>query len=102
MKNAALPVKFAAALLAAAVLWPLPAVAAGALAVAMPQDVAAEGFSYGTAYNYDTEEEARSRALARCRESKSDMRRELCTVVATFRQQCIALAMDPDDGTPGV
>jgi hypothetical protein len=88
--------------LAAAALLPDPAKAAGALAVALPQDVVADGFSYGTAYNYGSESEARTRALERCRATKSDMRRALCTVVASFRNQCIAVAMDPDDGTPGV
>lgn len=61
-----------------------------------------EGFSYGSAYNYSTEEEARTKALERCRSTKSDFRRKLCTVVATFNGQCIAVAMDPKDGTPGV
>jgi hypothetical protein len=88
--------------LVAAAVPPNPAMAAGALAVALPQDVVADGFSYGTAYNYGSESEARTRALERCRATKSDLRRAMCTVVATFRGQCIAVAMDPDDGTPGV
>ena len=38
----------------------------------------------------------------RCRQTKSDLRRKLCKVVNTFNDRCIAVAMDPADGTPGV
>jgi hypothetical protein len=91
-----------ALVLAVIVPWPQPALAAGALAVALPQNVVKDGFSYGSAYNYQTEEEARTRALERCRGTKSEFRRKLCTVVASFKGQCLAVAMDPKDGTPGV
>jgi Domain of unknown function (DUF4189) len=76
-------------------------VAGGALAIALPPDVVKTGFSYGSAYNYPSKEEAGKRALERCRDTKSDVRKKLCKV-QTFENQCVAVAMDPADGTPGV
>ncbi|MGH6682598.1 MAG: DUF4189 domain-containing protein, partial [Pseudolabrys sp.] len=72
------------------------------LAVALPKDVVKDGFAYGSAYKFATTEEAQAKALERCRQTKSDKRRKLCKVVNTFQDQCIAIAMDPADGTPGV
>jgi hypothetical protein len=89
-------------LIAAVGMWPQVAGAAGALAVARPSDIAAEGYSYGTAFNFDSEEEARTAALNRCRDTKSEKRREMCKVIVIFKGQCVAVAMDPKDGTPGV
>jgi hypothetical protein len=92
-----------ALLLATMATGPRPAGAAGALAVAKPENIVADGYSYGTAFNYDTEDEARTTALERCRSStKSEKRRALCKVIVIFKGQCVAVAMDPKDGTPGV
>jgi hypothetical protein len=99
------PIKWAApgmAFLLAMAVWSHAARAAGALAIARPNDVATEGFSYGTAYDYDSEEEARTAAIDRCRDTKSEKRRELCKLIVVFKGQCVAVAMDPKDGTPGV
>src|SRR5271167_2580490 len=84
-------------------LYSRPGRAEGAIAVAHPPDVANEGFSSGTAFNYGTVEEANGSALDRCRSStKDEARRALCKVIQTFHHQCVAVAMDPKDGTPGV
>lgn len=76
--------------------------AEGAIAIALPKDVVKDGFAYGTGYEFATTQEAQAKALERCRETKSELRRKLCKVVKTFHDQCIAVAMDPADGTPGV
>jgi hypothetical protein len=81
---------------------PRPSLAGGALAIALPKDVIKDGFAYGSAYNYPTTEEASKRALEKCQETKSDLRKKLCKVINAFQDQCVAVAMDPADGTPGV
>ena len=91
-----------ALLLGYVVMGAQPSVAGGALAIALPPDVVKTGFSYGSAYNYPSKEEAGKRALERCRDTKSDVRKKLCKVIQTFENQCVAVAMDPADGTPGV
>jgi hypothetical protein len=45
--------------------------------------------SWGTSYNYDDEDEARSRAMRECRKHASD-----CKVFRTFENTCVALAGD--------
>lgn len=78
--------------------------AAGAIAVGLPDEGAQEGFAYGYATGYD-EDEARERALAECRKARGqadEAVRDLCKVVETFDGGCVAVAMDPKDGTPGV
>src|ERR1700690_235320 len=85
-----------------AVSWTQPSVAEGALAIALPDDVVKVGFAYGSAYNYPTMEEAQQKALENCKKTKSDVRKKLCTVINSFKDQCFAVSMDPADGTPGV
>jgi hypothetical protein len=81
-----------------------PAAADGALALGIPVSVAKEGFSYGTAYNRATPEEARSVALEGCKTNKdgSKQSQALCRVFDTFKDKCVSIAMDPKAGTPGV
>jgi hypothetical protein len=76
----------------------------GALAIGLPADVARQGFAAGFKMNANDMEAARLAALASCHEAAgaSAEAKKLCTVVATFRDQCFAVAMDPADGTPGV
>jgi hypothetical protein len=78
-----------------------PALAEGAIALAQPPNIVKQGFAFGTAWNYSTVEEARSMALERCRRTKDEARRALCKVVRTFHNECVAVSMDPKDGTPG-
>jgi hypothetical protein len=98
------------ALLAAALLVGLLAradlaAADGALAVGEPADVAAEGFAYGYALDQATAEKASADAQRDCKTPTRgiDPRAQaLCKVVQTFKNQCFAVAMDPQDATPGV
>jgi len=80
------------------------AAAEGALALGVPDDVAKEGFSYGTATNRSSGAEAREAALNGCRTNRdgSKTSQELCAVYDTFRDKCVSVAMDPKAGTPGV
>src|ERR1700694_4653183 len=82
-------------------LYATPGVAEGAIAIAQPPNIVKQGFAFGTAWNYSTVEEARSVALERCRKTKDEARRALCKVVRTFHNECVAVSMDPKDGTPG-
>jgi hypothetical protein len=82
---------------------PIPALAEGAVAIAEPRDVAKDGYSSGISYNYGNASGAEERALQECRNSRdaSPETRKLCKLVRTFRNQCVAVALDPEAGTPG-
>ena len=88
-----------------ALLQPQRAAADGALAVGVPKDVAKDGFAY--AYSTDKADTiaARREALETCKapgSGKSQQGRDLCSVVGSFTGECVAVAMDPGAGTPGV
>ncbi len=95
---------------AAVVLLPRLAFGEGALAIALPPDVAKQGYTYWYAINSATTAEAQSIALTKCRaralsdakDSNAKLRASLCKVIATFQNKCVADAMDPAPGTPGV
>lgn len=80
------------------------AAADGALAVGLPEDVAKTGFAFGWSTNRASGQEARQAALEFCRKAKdaSAGAQKLCRVFGSFKGQCVAVAMDPKDGTPGV
>ena len=95
----------AAALLGVALSQPHRAAAEGAIAVGAPKDVARDGYAYAYATGKADMKAARDEALETCRKpgnGKSDAGRKLCSVVGTFTNQCVAVAMDPGSGTPGV
>jgi Domain of unknown function (DUF4189) len=76
----------------------------GAVAVGLPSDVARDGFAVGHQVNAPDMETARKEAIAGCQRSigASEKAKTLCKIVATFQNQCFAVAIDPKDGTPGV
>jgi hypothetical protein len=80
-----------------------PCLAAGALALGLPSDVATQGVAIYIHVNSATMEDAKAKALAGCKAlpHASDTSKALCKIVATFRNQCGAGALDPQDGTPG-
>ena len=88
---------------AAVAAWPAAALADGALAIGQPPDVANHGFAFGIVSNMNNTNQASDQALDLCRTAKSASRdaRSACQVVTTLRQQCAAVAMDPQKGTPG-
>jgi hypothetical protein len=92
-------------LLSGAMLWGKPGAAEGALAIGLPDDVAKKGFAYAYHVGKEPTDEARRMALKSCREPspvKSAPARALCAVIASFHDQCVAVAEDPQAGTPGV
>jgi hypothetical protein len=78
-----------------------PSLAAGAIAVGQPDDVAKRGVSMGLSTNRDTMDEAKKRSMSLCVNSGTSISSALCSVVATFENQCVAVAIDPQVGTPG-
>jgi len=79
--------------------------AEGAIAVGVPADVAKQGFAYAYATDKADMQAARKEALDTCRApgaTKSEQGRKLCSVIGTFTNECVAVAMDPASGTPGV
>src|SRR6202166_4819462 len=89
-------------LFAAGAMRPTSAVADGALAVALPPDVVKQGFAYGYVTDYPDADKADAQALKKCRDTTIAGVRPLCTVIQDFKDQCVAVAMDPQAGTPGV
>jgi len=78
-----------------------PIVAAGAIAIGQPADVAKRGISMGFSTNRDTMDEAKARSMILCKDSGTVVSSALCSVVATFQDKCVAVAIDPQVGTPG-
>ena len=76
-------------------------VAAGAIAVDRPEDIAKRGISMGFSTNRETMDEAKTRSLKLCANSGSLISSILCDVVATFENKCVAVAIDPAVQTPG-
>jgi hypothetical protein len=94
---------FAAAVLLAGCAFSAPAFAFGAVAIAEPADVAKDGYSSGISYNFKTAVEAEDRAHRECATTQDapPETRKLCKVLRTFENQCVAVALDPQAGTPG-
>jgi hypothetical protein len=92
-----------ATIIAAVTLCAGAARADGALAVGLPSDVAKQGFASGYSYNAGNLDAARKTALEYCHRAPTNQRaRSLCSIVETFSHRCVAVAMDPKAGTPGV
>lgn len=92
----------AAFVLLAALAWPSAGRAEGALAVGKPNDVAKDGVAFGYANNKATKDEAISRAIELCRTApSSDTAQARCTLVRAYHNECLAISMDPQAGTPG-
>ncbi|KAB2914134.1 MAG: DUF4189 domain-containing protein [Hyphomicrobiaceae bacterium] len=89
---------------AGAALAPRSAAADGALAIGVAPKGAQDGFVYAFNDRRASVREAEEDALRSCRTSKhgNEAARKLCRVVATFQGECVAIAMDPKNGTPGV
>jgi hypothetical protein len=77
--------------------------AAGATALGEPADIAKDGVAIFTQVNAVDSKTAKEQALAGCKglSNASDTSKALCKVVATFENQCVAQALDPQSGTPG-
>jgi hypothetical protein len=97
------------ALMLAAVVAPVavslagPAGAEGAMAVGVARGGVAKGYATGFAANLPNDKAARTSAVEGCRKDKNSNAdaRSNCEVVVTFRNKCVASAVDPKNGTPG-
>ena len=89
--------------MAAAVALPGPAEAEGAMAVGIARGGVAKGYATGFAVNQPSVKAARTNAVEQCRRTKSSNAdaKSGCEVVVTFRNKCVASAVDPQSGTPG-
>ena len=78
--------------------------AEAALAVGLPGDVAKQGLAMGWALNYPTKEAAQAEALKRCRnfQDAPQSTKDLCKIAESFRHRCLAVALDPENGTTGL
>jgi hypothetical protein len=94
---------FFAFAIAAATAGPGIAKAEGAMAVGIARGGAAKGYATGFAINQPSVKAARSSAVEQCRKTKSSNSdaKSGCEVVVTFRNKCVASAVDPKSGTPG-
>ena len=96
----------ALALFCGGALGPSQSMAAGALAAGVPADVSKGGFTYGYSNNNTDINQAEAKALNACRTTKDATTdanlRSLCKVLQDYTNQCVAVAMDPQAGTPGV
>jgi uncharacterized protein DUF4189 len=89
-------------LLSLALLHPAGVLAHGAIAIGLPPDVAKTGIAFGLTRNHLSQTEADELALARCREYKeAPGAAALCRIYQSFSRQCVAVALDPQAGTPG-
>jgi hypothetical protein len=80
-----------------------PAAADGAITVGTTSNVVKDGVAFGTAINYESDAEARKRAIEFCHKFKGAPKAAAeCMVAASFKDECYAIAMDPKAGTPGV
>jgi hypothetical protein len=52
--------------------------------------------------DYPDTDKADAEALKKCRDTTIAGVRPLCEVIQDFKNQCVAVAMDPQAGTPGV
>jgi len=69
----------------------------------VPEEGLSAGLATGTSWGYPTQNQASQRALTECRAYKSNPQAaQQCKIVDTFHDQCYAIAMDPDPGTPGL
>ena len=94
---------FIAFAIVAVVTWPGLARAEGAMAVGIARGGIAKGYATGFAINQPSVKAARSNAVEQCRRMKNSNAdaRSGCEVVVTFRNKCVASAVDPQTGTPG-
>jgi hypothetical protein len=66
--------------------------------------MAKQGVAVGWAVDYASKAEAEKEALARCRAfpDAPQAARDLCRIVESVRDTCLAVAIDPDRGTTGL
>jgi hypothetical protein len=89
------------ALLSSWLMSATPSFAYGAVANGVPEDVGKDGVAQGYSFGARTPADAEATALKFCRQSKASKAAARCAIARTFNGQCVALALDPEEGTPG-
>lgn len=76
----------------------------GAIAVGLPADVAKDGVAFGWVVQSTTRQNAEREALRQCHEFReaTESTRALCAVMRAFKNECVAIAIDPEPGTSGI
>ena len=83
-------------------LMPGHASAAVALAVGVTGNPS-DGIAIGYAYNYDSEDEAKSTALDQCRRYEAAPKaNKQCRLIGSLTDGCVAAAFDPKSDSPGM
>jgi hypothetical protein len=92
-----------AALAVVAMACARPAAADGAMAVGVARGGVAKGYATGFAANQPNDKAARTSAVEGCRKDKNSNAdaRSNCEAVVSFKNKCVASAVDPKSGTPG-
>lgn len=77
--------------------------AEGAIAVGILNNDARLGYASGWSRNQSNAAAAQELALRNCRtlETAPQNVRDTCKIVRTFSNQCVMVALDPENGTPG-
>ena len=80
-----------------------PCMAAGAVAVGQPADIAKDGVASYIMVNAANSDSAKEKAMEGCKSlpSASGTSKSLSKIAATFENQCVAEALHPASGTPG-
>ncbi len=76
----------------------------GAIAIGLPADVAKDGVAFGWVVQSATRQNAEREALKQCHEFReaTESTRALCAVMRAFKNECVAIAIDPEPGTSGI
>jgi hypothetical protein len=98
-----LPCIIGMALVVGAQLAAAPAAAEGAVVLGRPADIAKAGVAIGISSNYNDNDLAHNAALDQCRANRDapQSTKSLCILIAYFKDQCAAVAIDRKAGTPG-
>ena len=78
--------------------------AAGPTAGGLPADVAKDGVAFGWVVQATTRQNAEREALKQCHEFReaTESTQALCAVMRAFKNECVAIAIDPESGTSGI
>lgn len=73
----------------------------GALVVGSTGDLGGDGVAMGYTVNFGTRNEAVNEATKECRNYPAPKAAARCKLVATYRNECVAVALDPQPGMTG-
>lgn len=73
----------------------------GALVVGSTGDLGGDGVAMGYTVNFPSRSEAISEATKECRNYPAPKAAARCQLAGTFRNECVAVALDPEPGRTG-